>query len=185
MDESRTIISVVKRDGSVEPFDEAKLAGALRRGMDRRDDSQAQVENLARALGLYLRRLRRPRVSSTAIFEMVLKALRRVKMGDRAEMIELHRTLRRVRRRLLRVRHDDGQVTQWDKSWVVCLAERLWGLSRRTARILAGEVELDLLPQEECEIPRRDVVDALNRRVVEWGLADAVPVQGVGKTQAE
>lgn len=170
-------IKVRKRDGSLEAFAPARLASTMARGLARTGGPERLGRDLARAVELYLRRCRRTVVSSTALFEMAVKALRRVCMGEAAEVIELHRTLRAVRRPLLRVRHDGGQVTTWDKSWVALMGERTWGLSRRTARIFAGEIELHLLPQQSRIVDRQDVIALLNERVVQFGLADAVPVR--------
>ncbi|MBN1554358.1 MAG: hypothetical protein JXA11_06410 [Phycisphaerae bacterium] len=169
---------VRKRDGSVEEFSAAKLAGALRRVLDRLEGARADAYDLAAGVGLYLRRTRQSLVSSSAVFNMLTKVLRRVGLGDAAELMELHRTLRMVRRRLLRIRHDDGCSTQWDKSWLAMLAERMWHVSRGTARILAAEIELHLLPQEEREISREEIVELLNDQVSQWGLAEPVPVSG-------
>jgi hypothetical protein len=168
-----------KRDGSIEEFDAAKLAGALRRVLERLEGVRADANDIAEGLQLYLRRTRRTLVSSSAIFGMLVKILRRVRLGDAAELLELHRTLRMVRRRLLRVRHEEGYTTQWDKSWLAALTERMWHVSPTTARILAGDVEMHLLPQEETEISRRDIIEMLNHHVSQWGLAEAVPVSGM------
>ncbi len=172
---------VRKRDGSVEDFDAAKLAGAIRRVLERLEGVQADPDDLARGIQLYLQRSGRTIVTSAAIFGMLLKVLRRVRLGDAAELFELHRTLRMVRRRLLRVRHEDGYATHWDKGWLAALAERMWHISRTTARMLAGEIEMHLLPQEESEIPREDVLALLNRHIAQWGLAEAVPVSGMSE----
>ncbi len=172
---------VRKRDGSVEDFDVAKLAGAIRRVLDRLEGVCADPEDLARGIQLYLQRSRRATVSSSAVFGMLVKVLRRVRLGDAAELFELHRTLRMVRRRLLRIRHDDGCATQWDKSWLAAIAERMWHVSRTTARMLAGEIELHLLPQEEAEVSRDEVLLMLNCHVSQWGLAEAVPVTGMSE----
>lgn len=170
-----------KRDGSVEEFDVAKLAGAIRRVLERLDGVHADADDLAGGIQLYLQRSGRTLVTSAAVFGMLLKVLRRVRLGDAAELFELHRTLRMVRRRLLRVRHDDGCSTQWDKSWLAALAERMWHVSRNTARILAGEIELHVLPQEEAEVSREDVLEMLNQHISQWGLAEAVPVTGMSE----
>lgn len=174
-------IQVRKRDGSVEEFDVAKLAGLLRRVLTKIHDVSADPDALATGLRLYLQRTGRTTVTSTAIFGMLVRMLRRVRLGDAAELLELHRTLRMIRRRLLRLRHDDGCTTQWDKSWLATLAEKTWHVSRPIARMLAGEIELRLLPQEETEILRRDVLELLNEHVSQWGLAEPVPVDGTDK----
>lgn len=176
MTETRKI-KVRKRDGSVEAFDLLKLGAVLGQGLQRTGGTPRLGRDLARAVHLYLQRNRREVVTSKAIFEMAVKALRRVCMGEAAEVLELHRTLRAVRRPLLRIRHAEGRLTGWEKSWVAAMAQRIWCVSRRTARILAADVELYLLPSEDRVVDRQEVVDLLNRRVAEFGLADAVPVK--------
>lgn len=175
MDRSR-MIKVTKRDGSVEDFDVAKLGGTLGRGFKRVGGDISDARELARAIEIFLIRGKRYDISSAALFEMGLKALRHVKMNDAAELLELHRTLRTIRRRLIRVRHEDDKLTMWDKSWLVELGIRMWGVSRTTARILAGEVENEIISKDCPEIPREQILDLLNRRVAEFGLADAVPI---------
>ncbi len=175
MERSR-MIKVKKRDGGIEDFDVAKLGGVLGRGFRQLGGDIFEARELARAIEIFLVRSKRFRISSAALFEMGLKALRHVKMNDAAELLELHRTLRTIRRRLLRVRHEDEKLTAWDKGWLVELAARMWHVSHTTARILAGEVENEILSHDQPEIHREEILDLLNRRVAELGLADAVPV---------
>ncbi len=172
-------IRVRKRDGTREDFDIEKLGGALRRGMHCVGESTADARELAHAIHIHLQRKRRKSISSSAVFEMALKTLQRVEMGQAAEILELHRMFRGVCRRVLRVRHEDGKITMWDKSRLARLAERIWDLSPRTARIFAGEVESHILPQEQREISSREVLDMLNQKVSQFGLADAVPVEPI------
>ncbi len=174
MEPSRTI-RVRKRDGNIEAFDVGKVAGVFRRALAHLPGECVEGGELARAVHLYLLRTNRRSISSSAVFEMAVKALHRVQRGEAAEMLELHRTLRNVRRRLLRIRHADGRVTQWDKTWLAEWTRHVWRVSRRTARMLAGEVEYDLLPQEETDLSREEVIDRLNEQVAQWGLAEAVP----------
>ncbi|MBN1942295.1 MAG: hypothetical protein JW849_03275 [Phycisphaerae bacterium] len=178
-------IRVRKRDGSIEEFNAAKLAGVLRRVLDRLEGVRTDADNLAGGMYLYLQRTRRTIVTSAAVFGMLVKILRRIQLGDAAELFELHRTLRMVRRRLLRVRHDNGCTTRWDKSWLAVLAERTWHVSRPTARILAGEIELCILPQEEAEIARGAILDLLNEQVSQWGLAEPVPLARIAARVSE
>ena len=177
MDRPARPLWVRKRDRRCEPFDATKLAAAMMRGFVRGPEARRQAVELARAVEVFLRRQRKRVVSSSALFEMALKALRRVHQGAAAEVLELYRSLRASRRRLLRVRHDDGRVTHWDKSWLVKQAESIWGISTSAARIIAGTVEMDLLPQEPAVVARGTALEALNEQVVAFGLADAVPVR--------
>jgi hypothetical protein len=107
---------------------------------------------------------------------MMLKSLRRVRFGEAAELLMLHRSLREVRRTLLRVRHGD-HLTEWDKGWLVRLAMDIWPISHRMARIIAGEVEERLLVPDRSEVTREKVLALLNQKMCELGLADAVPMR--------
>jgi hypothetical protein len=169
-------ISVHKRDGQVEAFDTAKLAGTLGRPLVYSGGDISDARELARAIAIFLVRSKRSVIPSTALFEMGLKALRHIEMGEAAEILDLHHTLRNIRRKLVRIRHADGKLTMWNKSWLVELAMRMWHISRTTGRILAGEIENEIISQDRPEVPREEIIDLLNRRVAEFGLADAVPV---------
>ena len=170
-------VRVVKRDGTEEAFDVHKLAAALFRAMRASGGRFRDADQLAQAIGIHLRRCGWSRVSSAAIFEMAIKVLRRCRLMRAAESLQSSRTERRLRRSRLRVRHHDGRTTLWDKSWLGELAQRSWFLSPRTGRLLAGEVEGALLGAEATVVSRQDVLDMLNERVAQYGLADAVPVR--------
>lgn len=170
------MIRVVKRDGSVEMFDAHKLAAAMYRAMSGFWGRHEDASELARAVGIYLARRRRRRVSSAAIFEMALKSLRQVRFDVAAAMFEAHRAWRRRCRRDLRVIYDDGHVTLWDKAWAVNLACRNWCLRPVTGRIIAASLEEELLCGERQFVLRSEVVARVNAWVSRYGLADAVPV---------
>lgn len=171
------MIEVRKKSGQVQEFDTAKLAGCLWRAIDVAGGDYQTAKELARAVEIYLRRKHRKTTSSSAIFEMSLKALRRVKMGEAAEVLELHSALRAIRRRMLRINHGNGHFTEWDKNWLVKLGKQIWQLSEKTARIIASEIELEILPsQQEKILTRAQICQHLNCKVVELGLADAMPV---------
>jgi hypothetical protein len=176
VDGSRTI-RVCKRDGSDELFCAPKLAAGMARAMRETSGRYFDACQLALAVELYLDRNNRRRVSSTALFEMVVKVLHRAGLVRAADAMETCRAARAEARRHLCICHDGGQSTQWDKGWLSQLAQRSWFLSPVTARILAGEVERELLSRGPGVVARRDVLDMLNQRVAEYGLADAVPVQ--------
>jgi hypothetical protein len=170
-------VRVLKRDGTEEAFDPHKLAGAMFRAMRETEGRFYDAYQLAQALGMYLRRSRRRRISSAAIFEMAVKVLRRCRLGAAGEAMEAHRTERQVRRSRLHVCHDGDKLTLWDKNWLSQLAQRSWFLSPATGRILAAEIERSLLAARVTLVARQEVVDMLNGRVAEYGLADAVPVR--------
>ncbi len=144
------------------------------RGTDGRFQDASE---LALAIRLYLERNKRCITSSTEIFEMAVKVLRRCRLDDAAGQMEAHRLSRADRRARLAVCHDDGRATCWDKAWLCEWARRSWLVSATTARILAGSVEDDMLAGGGGVVSRADVLDRLNARVAEYGLADAVPVR--------
>jgi len=169
-------IRVVKADRSAEDFDKTKLAGSIWRSMDGKLACYGHADRLAEAVESYIQRKGMTVVTSAAVFEMVIKALRYVHIPSAADAAEAYRDWRSALRRHLCVRHDGNDLTLWDKGWLCEFACRSWHVTRRTGRILAGEVETELLRSYEGTVSRQDVVDLLNVMVSEYGLADAVPV---------
>lgn len=172
---SRTI-QVRKRDGTQEPFDRLKLAGALWRPMQATGGRYCDARDLASAIELHLQRTRRETISSLALFEMVLTVLRRVRMADAGEALQVHRLCRTAGRKSLMVRHEGANLTMWDKSWLSEHVRRAWGLSQKTARLIASHVEADLLESDEVLISRGEVIAMMNECVGQFGLADAMPL---------
>ncbi|HUT61945.1 MAG TPA: ATP cone domain-containing protein [Phycisphaerae bacterium] len=171
------MIRVLKRDGSVEDFHRRKLAGCMWRAMEQTSGRYRDAVELSVAIQVYLRRRGCRCVSSAAVLEMAVKVLRRVRLGEAADLLEEHHTWRDCVRRGLVVKHDDGRVTCWDKSWLAELVCRSWGLLPGTGRIIAGELEAELLATVRGAVARRQVVDGMNSLVVAFGLADAVSVR--------
>ncbi|MFW6133752.1 MAG: hypothetical protein ACOC8F_07630 [Planctomycetota bacterium] len=181
-------IQVVKCGGELERFDAARFAAALHRAMRTAGQGRYdEARQLALAVKIYLQRSQRAYVPSAAVFEMGVRVLRRVGLHAAGEAMEVHRLWRRSRRARLRIVHAGGKRTLWDKDWLSELAQRTWGLARRTGRILADEVEAEMLaglPAGACgegsgcrEVSRDEVQQRLNRCVSAWGLAEPVPVR--------
>lgn len=170
-------IKVRKRDGSVEAFDEQRLRGVIARGLVAADGDFTFAGELASAIHFYLRKSRQYLVTSSALFEMTLKAMQRVNMHTAANRLELHRSAREMKRRLLRISYGQRTTTLWDKSWLAEFACRSWNVSHRTGRILAGEVENALLRDCGTVVQRSEVISMLNKLVGQFALADAVPVE--------
>jgi hypothetical protein len=169
-------ISVVKHDGTSEPFDTHKLAGTIWRAMRGRGD-YLHALRLAEAVRTYVVSRHAPSVTSAAVFEMTIKAMKYVGLGAAAEAAENYAEWRGLLRQQLRIRHDGGHVTRWEKGWLFEFARRSWRISRATARILAGKVEEELLRSGREEMHREEIVEALNSVVAGFGLADAVPAR--------
>jgi len=173
---SRTI-HVVKRDGCVEAFDGPKLAGAMFRALADLEGTHRDARELSRAIEIFLQQRRWEYVSAAAVFEMAVKVLRRVRLGTAAEAMERHRAWRARAREQVRVHHDAGAVTLWDKSWVCEWARRVWRMSVPAARVLAAELEEYLLPHAPVDLDRSDLAEMVDQQAAAFGLVDAVPVQ--------
>jgi hypothetical protein len=170
-------IRVLKRNRSVEQFDARKLAAAMWRAMQNTRAPFEYALRLAQAVELYLQRRGGGCVSSSALFEMTVKALRHVGLNSAADGAESYCKWRNTLRKQLRIRYNTGNLMFWDKGWLCELARRSWHVCPATARILAGQVEIGLFRGADLVVSREAVVDALNRLTSEYGLADAVPVE--------
>ena len=176
MDGSRKI-RVIKSDSTEEPFDARKLAASMFGAMQGRRGRLYDAVQLSIAIGIYLTRSCMLKVTSDALSELSVKVLRRCHLGEAASAMEDFRQRRRICRTRLCVQHEGGKATMWDKGWLSSWAQSSWLLSRTTSRILAGQVERELLDGGAIVVSRLEVLDMLNRRVAEYGLADAVPVR--------
>ncbi|MCK4601348.1 MAG: hypothetical protein KAU28_02705 [Phycisphaerae bacterium] len=176
MDGARKIW-VLKSDGDTEVFDALKLAATMWRAIRDTGGSFNDARDLAETIEIYLSRKGQTCIASTAIFEMCVKVLRRVRLRRAACRLETHHAWRNARRLQIQLDHYGGKTTFWDKGWLCKFACRSWHLSPATGRIIAGIVEQELLAGQDNCVSRQSVIEMLNARVVEFGLADAVPVR--------
>ncbi|MBL7220138.1 MAG: hypothetical protein ISS69_08485 [Phycisphaerae bacterium] len=170
-------IRVAKRDGTFEPFDREKLAAAICGVMRESSRAFSESREVALAIDIYLHRRGWATVSSAAVFEMVIRTLRRIGMDIPAAIMETHQAWRVRRRRHVKVRYADGRTAGWDKGWLVKLICSSWHLGRATGRILAGDIEARLLDAHVDVIDRDKLIEQVNALVAAHGLADAVPVE--------
>ncbi|MDY6913079.1 MAG: hypothetical protein SVT52_01290 [Planctomycetota bacterium] len=175
MDGSRTI-RVRKRDGSVEAFEARKLAASLLRVVGQAGENSYYVRQIAEAVKIYLLRRRWVCISSAAIFEMSVSALRSIGRSLAADAMEWHQLWRNTRRGRIRVRHDDRKETLWEKGWLCKLAVKCWFIRPTTARILVGQIEQQLISEGVRRVSRDELLEMLNNLMMAYGLADAVPV---------
>jgi hypothetical protein len=174
---SRTI-RVAKRDGTFEPFDRAKLASAIHKVMRDEQHGFSDASELALAIDIYLHQQGWSTVSSAAVFEMLLKTLRKIGLDLPAAMVDTHHTWRARRRKHMKISYADGQITAWDKGWLVKLICSSWRLGRTTGRVLAGHIETQLMEADAIGlIDRSDLIERVNSVVAAYGLADAVPME--------
>ena len=176
-------IRVIKSDQLDEAFDVGKLSASLFRAMQSAGaGSRIDAAQFAIAIRIYLRRTRWLTVTSDAISDLAVKVLGRCGHGRAAEAMLAWRKRRGIARTRLSVLHEGGERTQWDKNWLSCWARNSWLLSRKISRIVAGQVERELLEGKATVVSRVDVLDMLNRFVAQYGLADAVPVRQTATT---
>lgn len=173
-------IRVLKRDGGTEPFQVLKLAGAMRRAMQGTPGRLRDARDLAEAVEIHLVRTSCREPTSEAIFRMTLRVLRRVGLDHAAKILENHRLWRRVRRSGLLLYHGPGKVTLWEKGWLCQYLRCAWNVSPGPARAIAAAVELDLLTMDQIMVTRAEVLARVNEAVSQFGLAEAVPLQGAG-----
>jgi len=170
-------VRVLKRDGTAEDFSRRKLAAAMWRSMTGTCGEFRDAAELARAVEIYLVRRRLLCTSSAAVLEMTMKVLRRVGLPAAADAMEGHHAWRSARRKRLRILHDGGRLTCWDKSWLAKFICRSWDVLPATGRIVAGILEEELLAGPARQFSREDVIARMNECVASLGLADAVPVR--------
>lgn len=168
--QARTIC-VLKRNGTSEPFDRFKLRGCLLGLLKSLGADPWHGEILSAAVGQYLHRRRVRCITSAALLEMVLTTLRISGLAEVASELERRHAARLSMRSRLVLDHGMGVRTVWSKDWLVRRLCSRWRLGLAAARILAGEIELELLGQSLDVIRRQDVEAMLTDRVVACGLA--------------
>lgn len=169
-------IRIRKRDNRTEAFDVDKLAGSLWAPMQADGGDFRDASELAQAIGVYLRRLGEPVINSTAIFEMAVKILRRVRYRRAAEHYEQVGQWREIFRKRFRIIDADGRSRPWSKSDLAQQAQEDWQLRWNSSRLMAGVVECELMAQSRRWITAEALRERINACVCAHGLADAVTV---------
>ncbi len=164
------MIQVLKRDGAVEPFNLDRLCACLRRVLRPADPTDVLPRLLCEAIGIYLRRRGTTKVSSAAVFEMTVLALREIDQDAAADALEAHRRRRRRDRRALWRVDDNGRRTPWDRGWLTGRIQTRWSLSRPAARALGAIIEDELLGRPGAITSAR-LDDLIDERVENYGLA--------------
>lgn len=164
------MIQVVKRDSSVEPLCVDRLRACLWRAMGPAGGRFSKAHHLSRAIQLYLHRTGAVEVSSRALFEMAVRALRLTRHDAAADALEAHSRRRRDARRSLKVVHDSGRRTRWDRSWLTAQIRTRWGVSGGAARAISAAIETELLDGRSL-VERGRVLDLIDERVENFGLA--------------
>lgn len=175
--DAKGTLQVIKRDGSLEPFNSRKLAGSMYRAMTETSGRYRDAADLAGAIRCHLDRSATRCIASRTLLEMCTKVLRRVRMNRTAWAMEAWDQWRTDARGRMAIRHRDGSRAQWEKGWAAKLLEQTWQLAPETARILAGRLEEELIRQGASEVHDEDAMAMVNAEVAAVGLADAVPLR--------
>ena len=148
------MITVLKRDGSLEPFTPEKLRAALMRVLPEGVDSFGRASVLTSTIECYLLSHGPRFVSSGALLEIALAALRAIHLERSARQWEQHHSRRWQLRRQLVIHHNSSGDSDWSKNWLVSHLCAHWSLGRPTARVLAGQVEQQLMPMVRRQLAR-------------------------------
>jgi hypothetical protein len=170
-------VVVRKRDGSREPFDVAKLRRSVAAAMNECRYDVRYAESLARAVEVHVAKVDEARQpTSDYIFRCVRTALAETGLTDVAEHVTAYRRERAARRRAVSVLSGEGppwRTAPWRKSKVVERLEGGSGLTRITARILAGEIEYRVLNMNHNLVSSALIDEMIRIELLVWGLADA------------
>lgn len=173
-------IRIRKRDGSLEPFSVAKIAGAIRSGMTATGDTAGLdlvgVRGLAEAVQDYLLQTADDEPVRTArIAELIELVL--VQTGHSAAAMAIRqyaRELERERRQLLvaTARKTDGRFVQrrWKKAHLVQHLRHKHLLDAPASRMIAGRVEQLVLSSGLRVVTAGLVTEMARSELLAWGL---------------
>ena len=170
------IASVAKRDGSVEPFDFAKLRRCLAVAMKGCAYDAVYADALARAVAMHLQDWRDAAPASTGYIAGCVKAvLEETGLNDVANFLDRHRRQRDARRSridLIDTASPERLQRKWSKRLVVEALTQTHSLRVEVARILAGEVEQRVLALNYNMISLSLLGELIRNELMAWGLAD-------------
>lgn len=171
----RKPIIVTKRDGTLERFSGSKLRNCLARAIGGCSYDARLAEPLVRAVAMHLRECCASRPPTTNyIHRCVCSVLKQTGLSDVADDLTLHRRLRTLKRRRIRlVETEDASGGQaWRKATVVEILENQYGLRHAVCRFLAGQIESQLFALNYRLIRQSFLAELVHNEVLAWGLAD-------------
>jgi hypothetical protein len=173
------MVLVVKRGGGTEPFKLEKLRRCFWQALGGEGCLFQSAQCLAQAVGIYLRREDRWRISSRALLEIAMRALRQTGYEDAASQLEGYHRRRLGARRRLKVTQAPrpGELAasemwtfRWDRDWVTRQIEQRWAVGRPAAAVISADIESELL-ENKSHIDRQALLDLIDERVEHYGLA--------------
>lgn len=174
---TKTQLTLVKRDGSHEPFARGKLRRAIAIGMRACKYDPDLADPLVQAVEVHLKYWDEPRLPTTDyVFRCVHAVLNETGLKDVAEELVQYRRWRRGRRRVVRVVREGDKASSrpWRKSLIVRRLEKDFELQPATCRILASNVEQHVLGLGFAEVTQRLVDELLRTELMAWGLTEEV-----------
>lgn len=187
------MIRVCKRDGTIEPFNLAKLVNCMRNGMSASGDAVGldvpSVRGLAEAVHAYLTETADDTpVAATRIAELVDLVLTQTGHPDAAIMTRRFSCTReRERRRQLvaSVRKTDGRFIQkrWKKGLLVQHLRRKHMLDAPASRMIAGRVEQLVFKCGMRVVTSGLVTEMTRSELLAWGLLPGALVAKRGRNR--
>lgn len=168
-------LRIVKRDGSVEPFQPNKLRRCFAIGMSACRCDESMADDLVRAVALHLKDWPEERPpKSEYVFRCARTVLRETGLASVARVLEQYYHERGAFRARVTVFSETrtGRPPQpWQKGRVVRALSKRFGISRPVARALAGEIERRVLMLGYRSISTRLVNELIRNELRCWGLA--------------
>lgn len=168
---SSTLIQ--KRDGTREPFSNAKLRRIIVAAMRSCRYDSKLADPLVQAVEVHLRYWDEPKPpTSEYIFRCVYAVLKQTGLKDVAECLAAHRRWRRMQRRSVRILRAAPKrgSKPWRKASVVAHLQKRFGVGHEVARIVAGELEMRVLNLGFQELSQRLMEELILSELAAWGL---------------
>ncbi len=165
-------ILIAKREGGLEPFQEAKPHRCLVAAMKAQHRDFRLATPLVRALRLHMQKRSAPGpVPADYVFRCVHTVLTDTGLGDVAQRLARHRRRRAERRRNVRVvPARPTQPRAWSKAAIAETLQERYGVGYATARILAGEIERRVLALDYRVVSTRLIDELVQSELAAWGL---------------
>lgn len=169
---------VVKSDGTLEPFQFAKVRRGLAAAMRscRYDDRYADA--LARAVEIHVQEWTGVRPPTTDyLHRCVREVLVETGLTDVAAEVERHRTVRRELRKRVSVvdaRRRGRRNRPWSKARVVQTLVRRHALRPEVARIVGAEIEQRVLGLRYQVVSSSLIAELIRNELMAWGLCEVV-----------
>lgn len=173
-------MTVLKRDGSREPFDFGKLRRGLAVAIRGCDEDESLAMALAEAVTVHLRQWESPEPPSASyVLHCCQTALNEAGLPDAAERMEMYTRARINRRKTINVlvpRATGADARPWRKRKLIRWFEQRANVSRSMARMLAGRIETYLFGLNYELVSASLIRELANAELYAWGLSDELYV---------